>query len=55
MNQRTHKDNILLGSDNWITFISLEDRYDEAVNVDYYLEEVWSVMAKLETMCVACC
>ncbi|MEM8532220.1 MAG: DUF6331 family protein [Chloroflexota bacterium] len=55
MNRRTHKDDILIGPNNWITFISLEGRHSDAVCVDYYLEEVWPFLAKLETLCVAGC
>jgi hypothetical protein len=52
---RQHKDDILIGDDKWIEFISLEGRYDQAVEVDQYLNGLWPLIEKLETHCVAGC
>lgn len=56
MTKRNHKDDILIADGEWIEFISLEGRYDQAVEVDEHLAGLWPLIDRLETQCVAeCC
>ena len=52
---RKNKDDILIGGDKWIEFISLEGRYNQALSIDHYLDGLWPLIQKLETQCVAAC
>lgn len=52
---RRNKDDILIGDDKWIEFISLDGRHDQAVAIDHYLDGLWPLIQKLETQCVAAC
>ena len=53
---RNRKDDIFIGEDQWIKFISLEGRYELAIETDQFLEDLWPLVQNLETHCVAeCC
>lgn len=52
---RDHKDDILIGDDQWIQFISLDGRYQLAIEVDEHLGDLWPLIENLETYCVAGC
>lgn len=52
---RNHRDDILIGDDQWIEFISLEGRDDRLVEIDSYLVGLWPLIERLETECVAAC
>ena len=52
---RKHKDDIPIGEDEWIEFINLEGQYDQAVEIDQYLEGLKPLIEKLDTQCLADC
>lgn len=50
-----HQDDIFIGENHWIEFINLEGRYHLAVEIDPYLNDLWPLIERLETDCVAAC
>lgn len=55
MTKREHQYDIQIGDDAWIEFISLDGRYDQAIDIDALLGELWPLICVLETHCVAGC
>ena len=55
MTQRDHQYDIQIGDDAWIEFISLDGRYEQAIDIDPLLGELWPLICLLETHCVADC
>ena len=55
MTQRDHQHDIQIGDDAWIEFISLDGRYEQAIDIDPLLGELWPLICLLETHCVADC
>ena len=55
MTQRDRQDDIQIGDDAWIEWISLDGRYEQAVDIDPLLGELWPLICLLETHCVADC
>ena len=55
MTQRDRQDDIQIGDDAWIEWISLDGRYEQAVDIDPLLGELWPLICLLETQCVADC
>jgi hypothetical protein len=53
---KPHPHDISIGKDRWITFIELDGRQAEALDIDSVLEPIQSFLGLLETECVvACC
>jgi hypothetical protein len=53
---KPHRKNISIGEDRWISFIELDGRQGEALDIDPLLEPIQSFLGLLETKCVvACC
>ena len=55
MTERDRQYDIQIGDDAWIEFIDLDGRYDQAVDIDALLGELWPLICRLETHCVAGC
>ena len=55
MTERDRQYDIRIGDDAWIEFIDLDGRYDRAVDIDGLLGELWPLICRLETHCVAGC
>ncbi|MGX9729781.1 DUF6331 family protein [Janthinobacterium aestuarii] len=55
MTQRDHQYDIQIGDDAWIEFISLDGRYEQAIDIDPLLGELWPLICLLEAHCVAGC
>jgi hypothetical protein len=55
MTERDRQYDIQIGDDAWIEFIDLDGRYDQAVDIDALLGELWQLICRLETHCVAGC
>jgi len=55
MTERDRQYDIQIGDDAWIEFIDLDGRYDQAVDIDALLGELWQLICRLETNCVAGC
>ncbi|MEG1055242.1 MAG: DUF6331 family protein, partial [Janthinobacterium sp.] len=55
MTQRDRQDDIQIGDDAWIEWISLDGRYEQAIDIDPLLGELWPLICLLETHCVADC
>lgn len=55
MTERDRQYDIQIGDDTWIEFIDLDGRYDQAVDIDGLLGELWPLICRLETHCVAGC
>lgn len=49
-----HKNDISIGKEKWIKWIDLPEKY-ESFNIDYLLEPIDELWAKLETECVSAC
>ena len=51
-----HKNDIWIGGDRWISYINIQGRSDQAVNIDPLLADTAMLWDFLETLCVAeCC
>ena len=55
MTEREHQYDIQIGEDAWIEFISLDGRYDQAIDIDGLLDGLWPLICRLETYCAAGC
>lgn len=55
MTERDRQYDIQIGDDAWIEFISLDGRYDQAIDIDALLDGLWPLICRLETHCVAGC
>ena len=55
MTERDRQYDIQIGDDAWIEFIDLDGRYDQAVDIDGLLGDLWPLICRLETHCVAGC
>ena len=55
MTERERQYDIQIGDDAWIEFIDLDGRYDQAIDIDALLGELWQLICRLETHCVAGC
>lgn len=55
MTERDRQYDIQIGDDAWIEFIDLDGRYEQAIDIDPLLGELWSLICLLETHCVAGC
>ena len=55
MSERDRQYAIQIGDDAWIDFIDLDGRYDQAVDIDGLLGELWQLICRLETHCAAGC
>ena len=55
MTERDRQYDIQIGDGAWIEFIDLDGRYDQAVDIDGLLGELWPLICRLETHCVAGC
>ena len=55
MSERDRQYAIQIGDDAWIDFIDLDGRYDQAIDIDALLGELWPLICRLETHCVAGC
>eukprot|EP01133_Synstelium_polycarpum_P021043 gene21043-25268_t len=55
MPQRDRQYDIQIADDRWIEFIDLDGRYDQAIDIDALLGELWPLICRLETHCVAGC
>lgn len=55
MKDNEHRNDILIGKDQWIAFVDISDRRDSAINVDYLLLRVERLWDALETFCMAGC
>lgn len=55
MPQRDRQYDIQIADDRWIEFIDLDGRYDQAIDIDASLGELWPLICRLETHCVAGC
>ncbi|MCC7641826.1 MULTISPECIES: DUF6331 family protein [unclassified Janthinobacterium] len=55
MTERDRQYDIQIGDDAWIEFIDLDGRYDQAIDIDALLGELWQLICLLETHCVAGC
>ncbi|MDN2714282.1 DUF6331 family protein [Janthinobacterium sp. SUN120] len=55
MTERDRQYDIQIGDDAWIEFISLDGRYDQAIDIDALLNGLWPLICRLETYCVAGC
>ncbi|WP_215409283.1 DUF6331 family protein [Janthinobacterium sp. JC611] len=55
MTERDRQYDIQIGDDAWIEFISLDGRYEQAVDIDGLLDGLWPLLCRLETHCAAGC
>ena len=55
MTERDRQYDIQIGDDAWIEFIDLDGRYTQAIDIDALLGELWPLICRLETHCVAGC
>ena len=55
MTERDRQYDIQIGDDAWIEFIDLDGRYAQASDIDALLGELWPLICRLETHCVAGC
>ncbi|MEG1116290.1 MAG: DUF6331 family protein [Janthinobacterium sp.] len=55
MTERDRQYDIQIDDDAWIEFISLDGRYDQAIDIDALLDGLWPLICRLETHCVAGC
>ena len=55
MTERDRQYHIQIGDDAWIEFIDLDGRYAQASDIDALLGELWPLICRLETHCVAGC
>ena len=55
MTERDRQYDIQIGDETWIEFISLDGRYDQAIDIDALLDGLWPLICRLETHCVAGC
>ena len=55
MTERDRQYDIQIGDDAWIEFISLDGRYDQAIDIDALLDGLWPLICRLETHCDAGC
>ncbi len=55
MSERDRQYAIQIGDDAWIDFIDLDGRYDQAIDIDALLGELWQLICRLETHCAAGC
>lgn len=55
MTERDRQCDIQIGDDAWIEFIDLDGRYTQASDIDALLGELWPLICRLETHCVAGC
>ncbi|MFA6068827.1 hypothetical protein AKG95_13955 [Janthinobacterium lividum] len=55
MTERDRQYDIQIGDETWIEFISLDGRYDQAIDIDAMLNGLWPLICRLETHCVAGC
>ena len=55
MSERDRQYAIQIGDDAWIDFIDLDGRYDQAIDIDGLLGELWPLICRLETRCAAGC
>ena len=55
MTERDRQYDIQIGDGAWIEFIDLDGRYDQAVDIDGLLGDLWPLICRLETHCVAGC
>ncbi|SDA56426.1 MULTISPECIES: DUF6331 family protein [unclassified Janthinobacterium] len=55
MSERDRQYAIQIGDDAWIDFIDLDGRYDQAIDIDALLGELWPLICRLETHCAAGC
>jgi hypothetical protein len=55
MTERDRQYDIQIGDDAWIEFIDLDGRYTQASDIDALLGELWPLICRLETHCVAGC
>ena len=55
MTERDRQYDIQIGDDAWIDFISLDGRYDQAIDIDALLDGLWPLICRLETHCAAGC
>lgn len=55
MTERDRQYDIQIGDETWIEFISLDGRYDQAIDIDALLDGLWPLICRLETHCDAGC
>ncbi|NVI83571.1 DUF6331 family protein [Janthinobacterium sp. BJB401] len=55
MTERDRKHDIQIGDETWIEFISLDGRYEQALDIDALLAGLWPLICRLETHCDAGC
>ncbi|MGK5065113.1 DUF6331 family protein [Janthinobacterium sp. LB3P112] len=55
MTERDRQHDIQIGAETWIEFISLDGRYEQAIDIDALLDGLWPLICRLETHCVAGC
>ena len=55
MIERDRKHDIQIGDETWIEFISLDGRYEQALDIDALLAGLWPLICRLETHCDAGC
>jgi hypothetical protein len=55
MTERDHRYDIQIADDAWIEYIDIAGRYDQAIDIDALLGELWPLIYRLETHCVASC
>ena len=55
MTERDRQYDIQIGDNAWIEFIDLDGRYTQAIDIDALLGELWPLICRLETHCVAGC
>ena len=55
MTERDRKYDIQIGDETWIEFISIDGRYDQAIDIDALLDGLWPLICRLETHCDAGC
>jgi len=52
----SHKNDIRIGDNEWIEFIELTSRYDQAYEIDALIASLSDLWKSLETLCLAeCC
>ena len=55
MTECNRQHDIQIGDETWIEFISLDGRYDQAIDIDALLDGLWPLICRLETHCDAGC
>ena len=55
MNERDRKDDIQIGDQAWIDYISIDGNYADAIDIDAALDGLWPLICRLETHCDAGC